>query len=503
MTGLGTAVRFIPRPVTIGFTNGIALLIASTQIKDFLGLKMQVQPERVLRPSGRARPACRRHGTGRRSVWRVASLAVILLVPSGFRDCRAPLSRCLSGTAATAALAAIETIGTKFGGIPKGFRDRHPAFRPDLILPLLPSAFTVRCLAAVESLSSAVVGGWDERGPAQLECGIGRARCCKSCTPLFGGIPATGAIARTATNTASGAKTPVAGHDPRGDAAWLFSPGAPGTLHPAGDAGRGSLRGRLQHGRVEGNRQHPATVAEISVWLITFVLTVFADLTVAVEVGMAPGRAALYLPDFARPRPSRRSPRNTSRTGGRTSCRIRTCRPFVTILRIHGPFLFGTTDKLAEETANLSRFAPIVHPSPPQYDGNRRHGPACAGDLLRPPEEVRPHADPLRRAQPARAVPGPNRIRRAHRKREYRAAHSGSPEPGAPDFRGLLRSWRRGSAGSGEGANVSRWAKIQPYTKIQGGPGPAFLYRINLASGIQAARTGLDANALSFLPQGV
>src|SRR5262249_49115285 len=115
-------------------------------------------------------------------------------------------------TVATALLhPPIETIGSKFGGIPSGLPTFSiPRFRPDLILPLLPSAFTVTFLAAIESLLSAVVAdgmSGDKHNSSMELVAQGFANIL---TPLVGGIPATGAIARTATNIRSGAKTPVA-----------------------------------------------------------------------------------------------------------------------------------------------------------------------------------------------------------------------------------------------------------------------------------------------------
>ena len=158
LSGLGAAVKFIPRPVTIGFTNGIALLIASTQIKDFLGLKTPPVPSEFF---ARLEMLGRYVGTTHIPTVLVAlaSLAVILIVPRFTKKIPGSIVALVVGTAATALLhLPIETIGSKFGGIPTGLPQFSiPQFRPDLIMPLLPSAFTVALLAAVESLLSAVV----------------------------------------------------------------------------------------------------------------------------------------------------------------------------------------------------------------------------------------------------------------------------------------------------------------------------------------------------------
>ncbi len=193
-TGLGTAVKYIPRPVTIGFTNGIALLIASTQIKDFLGLKTPAIPSDFL---GRARMLLHYAGTMRWQTIAVAtaSLAIILLWPRLSK--RVPGSiialLLLTGVAVFFHLP-IETIGSKFGGIPQGFPHfALPNFRAEHILPLLPSAFTVALLAAVESLLSAVAADGMSGDHHNSNMELVAQGVANIASPLFGGIPATGA----------------------------------------------------------------------------------------------------------------------------------------------------------------------------------------------------------------------------------------------------------------------------------------------------------------------
>ncbi|HVT98580.1 MAG TPA: SulP family inorganic anion transporter, partial [Acidobacteriaceae bacterium] len=211
-TGLGTAVKFIPRPVIIGFTNGIALLIASTQIKDFLGLRTGAVPSAFL---PRMKVLVQNIGTLQ---WpalavAVATLAIILLWPRVSRRIPGSILAVLFCTAASTLLHLhVETIGTRFGGIPKGFPPFHlPALHAEHILPLLPSALTVALLGAIESLLSAVVadGMAGDRHNSNVE--LVAQGVANLFSPLFGGIPATGAIARTATNIRSGALTPVSG----------------------------------------------------------------------------------------------------------------------------------------------------------------------------------------------------------------------------------------------------------------------------------------------------
>src|SRR5439155_11349400 len=210
-TGMGTAVKFIPRPVVVGFTNGIAVLIASTQIRDFLGLTVPVPSEFWPRMTTLARNAGALSWPA--TALAVTTLAVLLvwrrLVP------RVPgyIVALLGGTAAVIVFRLpVETIGTRFGGIPSGLPHfAMPRFRADLIPTLFRPAVTVAMLGAIESLMSAVVAdrmGNDRHNPNVELLAQGVANIA---SPLFGGLPATGAIARTATNIRSGARTPVSG----------------------------------------------------------------------------------------------------------------------------------------------------------------------------------------------------------------------------------------------------------------------------------------------------
>jgi len=361
-TGLGAAVRFIPRPIIIGFTNGIALLIASTQIKDFFGLKMKENPSEFFARLG----ALGAHfGTLDWAAFglSLASLGIILLVPKFIPKLPGSIVALLAGTAAVAAFGLpVETIGTKFGGIPQGFPALSiPQFRPDLILPLLPSAMTVAILAAIESLLSAVVADSMSGDRHNSTVELIAQGVANVCSPMFGGIPVTGAIARTATNYRSGAKTPVAGIIHALTLLAIVLALAPlaryiplATLAAvlfvvAWNMGEWKEIGGILR----------LDFAEISVWFITFSLTVIADLTIAVEVGL--GLAALlYIYRISQTTTVSMVTPQDVEDGRPHVLQDKDVPPYVTILRIHGPFLFGTTEQLAEETANLSKFAPIV-----------------------------------------------------------------------------------------------------------------------------------------------
>ena len=362
LTGLGTAVRFIPRPIVIGFTNGIAILIASTQIKDFFGLQIKQVPGEFIE---RMRSYVEHAATVQwpAVVLGLGSLAVILLTPRIAKRVPGAIVALFAGTVATFALnLPVETIGTKFGGIPSGFPAfAVPEFRADLVLPLLPSAMTVAILAALESLLSAVVSDrmtGDRHNPSAELIAHGTANLL---VPLVGGIPVTGAIARTATNFRSGARTPVAGIVHAATLATVVLAFAPlaqyiplATLAAvlfvvAWNMGEWTeIPGIL---RLE--------LADKSVWLLTFVLTVAADLTIAVEVGMALA-ALLYIYRVSETTTVTVVTPDYIEHGRLHSLQDKTVPPYVSILRIHGPFLFGTTERLIDVTADLNRFEPIV-----------------------------------------------------------------------------------------------------------------------------------------------
>ncbi|MCC7126914.1 MAG: sodium-independent anion transporter, partial [Acidobacteria bacterium] len=297
VTGLGKAVQFIPRPVVIGFTNGIALLIASTQIKDFFGLPVANVPTEFFERMEvlfAALPALNPIAFGLAAT----SLAIVLLVPRWLPRVPGAIVALVVATAAVAIFdLPVETIGTTFGGIPSGLPAvAIPTFRADLILPLLPSALTVALLAAIESLLSAVVADamtGDRHNPSAELLAQGVANIA---SPLVGGIPVTGAIARTATNFRSGARTPVAGIVHALTLLVIVLLLAPlATYVPLATLAAVLLVVAYNMGEWrEIGGIWRLDWADRSVWMITFALTVVADLTVAVEVGMALA-ALLYI----------------------------------------------------------------------------------------------------------------------------------------------------------------------------------------------------------------
>jgi len=236
-----------------------------------------------------------------------------------------------------------------------------PRFRPELIHGLLGPALTVAMLGAIESLMSAVVADRmsnDRHNPNVELIAQGVANIA---SPLFGGLPATGAIARTATNIRAGAQTPVAGmiHALTLVCILLFAAPLASYIPMAVLAG---ILMMVSYNMGEW-REIPQllrlTRTDISVWLVTFALTVFADLTVAVEAGMILA-ALLFIARVANTTTVAQVTDDYVEDGRVHILQDKDIPYYVTIFRIHGPFLFGATDKIAAVTENLHELPPVV-----------------------------------------------------------------------------------------------------------------------------------------------
>jgi sulfate permease, SulP family len=362
ITGLGTAVKYIPRPVVVGFTNGIAVIIASTQIKDFFGLKVDKVPGEFL---ARMETLVRNLHTlsSLETGLGVFALIVILIFMRFVKRVPGYIVALFAGTALVYFLKLpVETIGTRFGGIPSGFPGiKIPQFHADLLRPLIAPAITVAMLGAIESLMSAVVSdrmSGTKHNPNVELVGQGIANIM---SPLFGGLPATGAIARTATNIRSGAKTPVSGmiHALTLLAIVLFAaPMArfiPLTVLAA-------ILFVVSYNMGEW-REIPEllklTPLEIGTWAVTFLLTVFADLTVAVEAGMILA-ALVYIRKVTNTTTVSQVTDEYLREGQVHILQHKEIPSYVTIFRIHGPFLFGATDKIDEVIKQIPELPPVV-----------------------------------------------------------------------------------------------------------------------------------------------
>ncbi|MGH9746808.1 MAG: SulP family inorganic anion transporter [Candidatus Acidiferrales bacterium] len=362
ITGLGAAVKFIPRPVVVGFTNGIAVIIASTQIKDFFGLKIDKVPGEFL---GRIEVLARSFRTLSPLETALGTLALLVIVAFARYLKKVPgyIVALFVGTAIVAIFKLpVETIGTRFGGIPSGLpRLQVPQFRFDLLRPLIAPAVTVAMLGAIESLMSAVVSDRMSGGKHNPNVELVAQGVANVFSPLFGGLPATGAIARTATNIRSGAKTPVAGmiHAFTLLAILLFAAPLARFIPLAVLA---AILFVVSYNMGEW-REIPELLKlshlEIGTWAVTFLLTVFADLTVAVEVGMILA-ALVFIRKVTATTTVSQVTDEYVREGYAHILQHKEIPAYVTIFRIHGPFLFGATDKIEEIFAQIAGLPPIV-----------------------------------------------------------------------------------------------------------------------------------------------
>ncbi len=362
LTGMGAAVKYIPRPIVIGFTNGIAILIASTQVKDFFGLKLEkVSGVFWLRIEALVQNF---HTFSLEATGLAAGTILIILVCRGLSN-RIPgaiVAMVLGTLAVWIFKLPVETIGTRFNGIPSGLPHLHiPVFRTDLIHGLLGPAMTVAMLGAIESLMSAVVSDRmsnDRHNPNVELVAQGVANVV---SPLFGGLPATGAIARTATNIRAGAKTPVAGmiHALTLLAILLFASKLVSFVPMAVLAGILMVVSYNMGEWLEIPSLLKLTKTDISVWLVTFALTVFADLTVAVQAGMILA-ALLFISRVAATTTVSQVTDDYVEDGRVHILQDKDIPYYATIFRIHGPFLFGATDKIDVVTENLHELPPVV-----------------------------------------------------------------------------------------------------------------------------------------------
>jgi SulP family sulfate permease len=361
-SGMGQAIKFIPRPIIVGFTNGIALLIASTQIRDFFGLRMATVPSDFL-PKIDALAAHFSSLSWTATLVGAGALLALVLI----RVLRPAVPGSIVVLIAATVLAAVlrlpvETIGTRFGSIPAGFPPfAVPAFHWANLGSLFTPALTIAMLGAIESLMSAAVADrmtGDVHNPNMELVAQGLANIV---TPFFGGIPATGAIARTATNIKSGAKTPVAGVVHAITLLLILLVAAPLTKFiPLSVLAAILLMVAWNMGEwLEIPKLLRLPKSDVSIWGITFLLTVFADLSVAVEVGMIIAALTFIHKVTTTTTVSEVTPEDVD--AGRVHILQDKVVPhYVAVFRIHGPFLFGSTDKIAGIAARMDELPDIV-----------------------------------------------------------------------------------------------------------------------------------------------
>lgn len=359
---LGTMIKYIPYPVTMGFTSGIAVLIFSTQIKDFLGLKVDKMPSEFVE---RLKALVENAGTMQwQTVLLAAScFAIIRLWPKNWQR-RVPgsiVALILGTLAAGLFQLPVETIGSKFGGIPQGLPGFHiPPLAWENIRDLFQPAFTIALLAAIESLLCAVVadGMVEDRHDSNQE--LMAQGLANMITPLFGGIAATSAIARTATNVRSGARTPVAGIMHALTLLVIILVAAPlAKFIPLPTLSAVLVNVALHMGEWHNFRRLSRWPrSDAVVFFATFALTVIIDLTVAVEIGMVLA-AVLFIKRAAETTQIAAVDESTETEGSHDSLLGKQIPPGVMVYRIFGAFFFGAADKL-ESALNRLKQEPDV-----------------------------------------------------------------------------------------------------------------------------------------------
>ena len=362
ITGMGSAVKYFPRPVIIGFTNGIAILIASTQIRDFFGLKMDHVPGDFfhrMRAYGQSWHTISLPATA----LAITSLVILIFCLKYAKRIPGAIVVTFGATIAVTLLhLPVETIGTRFGGIPSGLPSfAIPRLHYNVLSQLLSPAFTVAMLGAIESLMSAVVSDRMSKDKHNPNVELMAQGIANIVSPLFGGLPATGAIARTATNVRAGAKTPVAGmiHALTLLAVVLFA--AP-LVKNVPLAALAAILVMVAYNMGEWHEMPEIlklTPADITVWILTLTLTVVADLTFAVEVGMVLA-ALTYIRKVSRTTTVARVTRGYVEDSRMHILQGKDIPEYVAVFRVHGPFLFGSTDKFAEILDGLAQLPPIV-----------------------------------------------------------------------------------------------------------------------------------------------
>lgn len=349
---LGAVIKFIPHPVITGFTTGIAVIIFSSQIKDLLGLEMGAVPAEFFEKW----VAYAEHlGSINPTAVLVAALAlaVIVLWPRLNSRIPGPFVALIVTTVIVQVFGLpVETIGSRFGAIsaelPRpSLPDVSWADIPNLIGP----AFTIALLAAVESLLSAVVADGMIGGRHRSNMELVAQGVANIASPLFGGIPATGAIARTATNVKNGGRTPIAGIVHAITLLLIMLVAAP----LAGRIPLACLAGILVvvaynmsewRSFVSGLRGHRY---DALVMLTTFVITVVFDLVLAIEVGMV---LAAFL--FMKRMSDISGLKDMLAEGPDTEPGEERLPPGVRVFDVSGPLFFGAADKFQHVLSEIN-----------------------------------------------------------------------------------------------------------------------------------------------------
>lgn len=286
---LGVVIKFIPHPVITGFTSGIATIIAVGQLKDLAGLRMGALPAAFI-PKVAALASHASDATPAALGLAVLTLAIIVVWPHVNKRVPGPFVALIAATVVAQVMhLPVETIGSRFGALSASFpHPRLPHLSVEQVTGLVGPAFTIAALAAIESLLSAVVADGMIGGHHRSNMELVAQGIANLASPMFGGIPATGAIARTATNVRNGGRTPIAGmmHAVTLLAITLFFGQYAAKIPLATLAAILVVVAYHMSEWRTFRAELKSPKSDVAVLLMTFGLTVLVDLTVAIAVGM-------------------------------------------------------------------------------------------------------------------------------------------------------------------------------------------------------------------------
>lgn len=286
---LGTLIKFIPLPLITGFTSGIALIIFTTQIKDLLGLKIDVLPSEFLMKLPVYANSISSFDPDTVLISAI-TLSIIIFFPYITRKIPGIFVALIAGTMISGLFGMnVETISSKFGAIPNSIPSpSFPEFTYDKVYALIGPAFTIALLAAIESLLSAVVADGMIGGKHRSNMELVANGIANIASPLFGGIPATGALARTVTNIRSGGRTPVSGmtHSVVLLLIMIFFGQFAGMIPLCVLASILVVVSYNMFDWREFRSQLKMPRSDVLVLVSTFCLTILFDLTIAIEIGM-------------------------------------------------------------------------------------------------------------------------------------------------------------------------------------------------------------------------
>lgn len=364
--GLGSAIKFIPHPVIVGFTSGIAVIIFSSQVKDFLGLSMGAVPAEFL-----DKWEAYAHHIHTINFYTVAVAAASLLVMLVWQRFITKIPGSLIALIASTVLVyalqlPVETIGSRFGSIPSSLP--VPSLPEGVSLAtirqLFPSALTIALLGGIEALLSAVVADGMIGGKHRSNMELVAQGIANLVVPFFGGIPATGAIARTATNIKNGAKTPIAGmvHAITLFLIMFFFGGLAARIPMAALA---AILVVVAYNMSEWRSfvgLFRSTRSDTIVLLVTFGLTVAIDLTVAIQVGVLLS-AFLFIRQMSLVSNvgvltrefNDKDDESDDESNDKESISTRTIPHGVEVYEINGPFFFGAAYKFKEAMSIIEK----------------------------------------------------------------------------------------------------------------------------------------------------